>query len=249
MNRHLSIALALLCTSAFPLRAAIIWNGSPTGADDTPGRVFGNASTECPPPGSITPVRDDSEYAYVWRYSKPTAPTSYRCESRNIRVNGYAYKGFTKGKTFYIGWGSKLKKVDGGQYGDWVIFQWKSYGNGSTQNYPLLMTAVAGKVKLIYVNTSGAWQTIWEAKTDDNSWRDYVLGIHLSDNATTGWVELYVDGVQQEIGGRLRFPARTLDVSNEPKWGAYNRDQPGHEMEQLIANPRVATTLQDLVKP
>ncbi|WP_409280949.1 hypothetical protein [Pseudomonas defluvii] len=207
---------------------AVLWTGQPS--------VFGNLEVE--PPGSITYVFDETLKKNVWRYHKPADSRSYRCESRNIRVNGYAYK-WQKNKTYQIKWKSKITKIDS-NYGDFVIFQWKSYPNG-LQNYPILMTAVRDEVRFIYIDTAGKWHTLWTRKTLDGEWNSYCLTIHLSDEDQTGWIELKYNDVIQLIGGVEKFYGRTLDGSNEPKWGVYNRDNPAHEMEQYIGELEVST--------
>lgn len=198
-----------------------LWDGIPD--------VFGVLEDEYP--GTITYVYDDDLDGYVWRYNKPADQTVYRCESRNIKVNGKAYT-WIEGNVYKLCWKSKITKI-GSDYGDFVIFQWKSYPNGE-QNYPLLMTANDDYVKLIYVDTSGEWHTLWQQTTADGAWNQYELTIHLSSDVDSGWVELVYNGESQLLEGVTRFMGRTLDGSNEPKWGLYNRDNPEHSMEQFV---------------
>ncbi|MGV2811737.1 hypothetical protein [Enterobacter cancerogenus] len=198
-----------------------LWDGNPD--------VFGVLEDEYP--GTITYIYDDDLEDYVWRFNKPSDQTVYRCESRNIRVDGKAYK-WLEGNTYKLSWKSKITKIKS-DYGDFVIFQWKSYPNGE-QNYPLLMTANDDYVKLIYVDTSGEWHTLWQQTTVDGAWNQYELTIHLSSDVDSGWVELVYNGESQLLDGVTRFMGRTLDGSNEPKWGLYNRDNPGHAMEQFV---------------
>lgn len=223
-NAYLSGVEEPLCTDTVSFRVAHIvtklWS-SPPG-------VFGNLEVELP--GTITLSED------VWRYYKPSHATSYRCESRNIRVGGTPYK-WIKDKTYVIKWKSKITKIDS-SYGDFVIFQWKSYPSG-LQNYPFLMTAIRDEVRLMYVDTDGKWNTLWTKKTEDGEWNSYELTIHLSDREESGWIELKYNNEEQIIGGLNRFHGRTLDGANEPKWGVYNRDNPGHEMEQYVGELEV----------
>lgn len=207
-----------------------LWSSLPNPANE-----FGNLEFEAP--GSITYVVDEKLNKLAVRLWKPSHASSYRCECRNIRVNGSAYK-WLAGKTYHIKWKSKITKINGG-YGDFVIFQWKSYPNGK-QNYPLLMTAVNDEVRLIHCDASGKWTTLWVRKTKDNEWVDYDINLHLSDDESAGWLEFKCNGEPQNLAGVLRFHGRTLDGSNEPKWGVYNRDQPAHEIEQLVADISVS---------
>lgn len=205
---------------AYATSPALLWSDGP----------FGNLEVD--PPGTIT--YDENEK--VWRYYKPSHATSYRCESRNIRVGGSPYI-WVNNRTYIIKWKSKITKIDS-EYGDFVIFQWKSYPN-ELQNYPFLMTAENDEVRLTYVDTEGKWHRLWTKKTVDGEWNNYQLTIHLSDRDGSGWIQLQYNGGGQMVGGSSRFYGRTLDGTNEPKWGVYNRDRPGHEMEQYIGELKV----------
>ena len=213
-------------SNELPTSATRLWVGQPS--------VFGSLEVE--PNGSITYVYDRDLNRNVWRYFKPSDSVSYRCESRNIRVGAQAYK-WQKGRTYTLNRKSKLPKIDSA-YGDFVIFQWKSYPGG-LQNYPLLMTAVRDEVILRFVDRGEVWKTVWTTKTQDNVWNSYSLTLHLSDIDSEGWFSLNYNGVDQLLDGKSRYAGRTMDGANEPKWGVYNRDKPEHEMEQLVADLEV----------
>ncbi|WP_104024858.1 hypothetical protein [Vibrio hyugaensis] len=204
-----------------------IWNSEPN--------IFGNI--ECEYPGNISYELDLEKKKNVWRFYKPADDLSYRCETRNIRVDGLQYT-WQEDKTYFISWGSKITKIDDG-YGDWVIFQWKSYPNGQ-QNYPLLMTVSGSTVRLVYVEPiSQEWLTLWSTVIKNEEWSQYKLGLQLSRDPSQGWIEFYYNGEQQTLGSNAvtRYPARTLDDGeNEPKWGTYNRGFPESEMEQFVAD-------------
>lgn len=206
----------------------LLWEGKPGG--------FGNEEVD--PSGSITWVLDATLGKEVFRYFKPADPVSYRCESRNIRVGGYQYK-WQENTTYRLRWKSLLTKIDS-EFGDFVIFQWKSYPGGQ-QNYPILFTAVNGEVRFIYVDPENKWHTIWRQPTSDGAWNDYCLTLHLSGVDGQGWFEFEYNGVAQRFAnGESRFKGRTLDGANEPKWGVYNRDKPAHELEQFIGDLTVS---------
>ncbi|GFM71461.1 hypothetical protein PSCICL_24530 [Pseudomonas cichorii] len=205
----------------------VIWEGAPGG--------FGNLEVDAS--GSITWVPDASLGHEVFRYFKPADPTSYRCESRNIKIDGIRYQ-WQSNKTYRLRWKSRLTKIDS-VYGDFVIFQWKSYP-GTQQSYPVLFTAVRDEVRVIYVDPEGKWHTVWTHKTVDGEWNSYCLTLHLSEVDGQGWFELEYNGVAQLLAGKSRFEGRTLDGSTEPKWGVYNRDNPAHELEQFVGDMTVS---------
>lgn len=206
----------------------LLWEGKPGG--------FGNEEVD--PGGSITWVPDTTLKKEVFRYFKPSDPISYRCESRNIKVAGVRYK-WQENTTYRLRWKSRLTKIDSA-FGDFVIFQWKSYPGGQ-QNYPILFTAVGDEVRFIYVDPQGKWYKVWSQKTTDGAWNSYALTLHLSGVDGRGWFEFEYNGVAQRLtGGDIRYMGRTLEESNEPKWGVYNRDNPGHEMEQFVGDLSVS---------
>ncbi|CAI1965423.1 Uncharacterised protein [Serratia quinivorans] len=208
----------------------LLWKGKP--------HVF--QVLEDKPPTTITYIYNSALGKYVWRYNKPKDKKEYRCESRNIVVDGKGYK-WVENKTYKISWSFNVPEATS-EYGDFVIFQWKSYPNGK-QNYPFLITINKNKIILTYVSTGDdngkKWHRIWTHDIKDNEWNNAALTLHLSDDETVGWITWEYNGEMQKLDGKDKYPARTLDGSNEPKWGVYNRDKPEHAMEQLVGNLKV----------
>ena len=199
---------ALLAGSA---GASVIWVGDPSRGNG----VFGNMN--CDSPGSVTSV-NDATHGLVFKYNKPR--DSNRCENHGIKVNGARYV-FDPG-TYFLGWRSKLTSVANNN----ANFQWKSYGN-HTQNYPILLKMIGGKMSLMYrAPNEACCRTIWSRTIVENQWNDYVLGIRVSSSAATGHIEFWFNGVMQTLAnGTTRYPGRTLDDINEPKWGIYGQSE------------------------
>jgi len=197
--------LLLLAGSA---DAQLIWDGDASKGTS----VFGNLN--CDSPGSVTAVNDSTQ-GRVWRYSKPSG--SNRCENHGISVNGNRYV-FQNGNTYYLGWRSKLSSTVNNN----AFFQWKSYGN-HIQNFPVIIKMISGKATLMYrAPGEDCCRTLWSRSISANTWNHFVLGLHLSDSASSGWIEFWFNGSQQTLSnGSTRYFGRTLDDINEPKWGIY----------------------------
>ncbi|MCP2257486.1 Polysaccharide lyase [Streptoalloteichus tenebrarius] len=247
--RILSATVALLASLLFvaePASAQVLWEGDP--AKGT--RVFGNL--ECARPGSIVTARQDEGFV-AWRYTKKKAEAGQksvvRCETRGIRTDAGRFR-FRNNSTYYLGWSSKLSTTTAGDY---TIFQWKSYcdngapGNGA-QNYPVIMKIKEGHARLFFVGVGETWNLIWTGQVEPWKWYRFVVGIHTSNKLRGGWVEFYFNGEQQRLGkdGVLRYPGRTLDTYNEPKWGIYDRQRPELEAVHRIYRMKVGTTYNDV---
>lgn len=238
------IAVFYLCPRA---EAQLIWDGdaaNPIGKE----KIFLNAVSECPAPSSIT-VTDDAVRGKAWLFHKSAGEP--RCEARSIRTgpNHTPYV-FEQDKTYFIGWSFKLNDTHSNHH----PFQWKSYETGHQQNYPFLMNAKDGYLRLFYYGTpddiSGV---IWTKPIEPFKWYCVVLAIHTSNQSARGWAELWFEGqVQTFSNGLERFFGRTWDganrSANEPKWGAYNKHQPGvmDDVKNYISGLKIGTTYEDV---
>jgi len=228
-------AALLAATWTVPAQAATIWDGDASNGTS----VFGNAESECGD-GELSVESDDGSY---FRFEKSVG--TYRCEARGIDVEGERYA-FSENSTYWIGWDQNVGFTSEGSEGDWVSWQWKSYPNAD-QNYPLLMRIDNGRMHLTYVGPGQAWQTIWSAPVEAGQWHRIAIGIHTSSSASDGWVELIVDGERQTFtDGSTRVAGRTWDSANEPKWGAYDRDNIAYEIVNRVRDPRIGTTSADV---
>ncbi|MET7789569.1 hypothetical protein ABZS93_23575 [Streptomyces sp900116325] len=228
------LPLALTLVLASPAAASPLWNGDTSGGTG----VFG--TLDCDAPAHTGVVFDDEHgHGDVWKFDKPSG--SPRCEARNIRVGGSAYQ-FRNDSTYYLGWSSAVSTTTGA----FVTFQWKSYPNGS-QNYPVLMEVKNGDVRLFHVAPGGTWNLIWSAPVTVWLYNDFALGIHTSDTATGGWIELYFNGTRQTFSnGSTRYTGRTWDGDNEPKWGAYDSDDPASAEINYVDGLKAGTSYADV---
>jgi hypothetical protein len=188
--------------------AQLIWDGDASRGTG----IFGNLN--CVSPGSVTAVSDASQ-GRVWRYFKPSSTN--RCENHGISVGGRRYV-FQNNTTYYLGWRSKLSTTINNN----AFFQWKSYGN-HIQNYPVLLKMISGRATLMYrAPGEPCCRTLWSRAISANTWNHFALGLRLSSSASSGWIEFYFNGARQTLSnGSTRYPGRTLDDINEPKWGIY----------------------------
>ncbi len=224
--------LAALLLVGQPAQASVIWDGD--AALGSPSTVFG--IDNCDAPGSITAVTDPAR-GRVWRFDKPAG--SNRCEAHGFKVGGKMYR-FANGGTYYLGWSSKLSSLTDNN----ATFQWKSYGN-HIQNFPIVLKMVHGRFTMLQRQPESQTFYPWSRTIAAGSWNHIVLGIHTSDALTGGWVELYIDGEQQTFSnGAKRWPCRTWDSSNDPKWGVYGAE--GSAVTNFVDDLKVGTSLADV---
>ncbi|MFJ9179237.1 heparin lyase I family protein [Streptomyces sp. NPDC102360] len=228
-------AAGLLLLNTNSAQAAVLWDGDAASGTG----VFG--SVECDAPGSLT-TPEQSGHGAVFQYSKSVG--TYRCESRGISPDGSRYA-FANDKTYWLGWEQKFSVVPGSG-SDFVPWQWKSYPN-SSQNYPVLMTVGSGQLKLIYVGPGAGWKTVWSTPVSAGAWNRVALGIHTSTSESSGWVELYYNGTRQTFSdGSTRMTGRTWDSANEPKWGAYDRDNTTTKIVNTVDSLKVGSSYGDV---
>jgi hypothetical protein len=232
-------ATALLLVTP-PASAEIIWDGNPSKGTG----VFGNI--ECKKPRSIVAARQP-DGTVAWRYTKKKG--SIRCESRGVRTSGKRYV-FHNNRTYYLGWSSKFSTTTAGDY---TIFQWKSYGpNGGsgngTQNYPMIIKVKNNQARLFHVAEGEKWSLIWTDRVEPWNWYRFAVGINTSDTSAGGWVEFWFNGVKQRLGsqGVERYPGRTWDTFNEPKWGVYDRAHPDLDAVHRTFRMRIGTAHGDV---
>jgi len=197
----------------------------------TPGSTFrlggdGNCGT-----GTVSAVTDPQR-GRVWRFHKPSS--SNRCET-----HGLAKMTFTNNATYYIGWWFNLSDTGDNN----AVFQWKSYGH-HIQNFPVVIRMRGGQLELMQRQPGGKESYPWHGRIAANQWTHLVLAIHTSAETLGGWIEFYVNGAQQSLGGKPRFPCRTWDGENDPKVGVYGAR--GRTVTNLIDGPKVGTDYADV---
>jgi hypothetical protein len=226
-----AIGFSLVLLMASPASASVTWDGDASAGTG----VF--AGVECDDPGSITvAVREDR--GSIFKFNKPAGLR--RCEGRGISVNGSEYV-FANNNTYYLGWETATNTDDAA-----TIFQWKSYPN-STQNYPVLMKVEGGELRLFHITEDGTWILLWSQAITVDTWKHIALGIHTSESATGGWIELYYNGAKQTLSdGSTRYVGRTWDTLNKPKWGTYGAEIEDTAGINWIDSLKVGTTYEDV---
>jgi len=223
---------------AASVSASVIWDGNATlgmgvfKATGT-GNCVGEGSSQ------IT-TASDGTYGTVWRYHKPT--DSNRCENHGVKQGGTNVV-FSEGSTYYFGWRYKVTTAANNN----ANFQWKSYGTGHQQNFPVVIKNVDGEVKLMHTAPGGASTYIWSGPISANSWNTVVLAIYTSSSDTSGWIEFWWNGTKQTLlGGSQRYYGRTWDVGdhNCPKWGVYGGM--GTDMSNYVHALKAGTTYADV---
>jgi hypothetical protein len=230
---------AVLLALGAPARAELLWNGD---ASRPRNEVFKSTGStgNCGEPSSLEPA-DDPQRGTVWRYHKPSE--SGRCENHGIKVDGRSFV-FENDNTYYLGWWSKLTSTADNN----ANFQWKSYGDGHVQNFPLVLKMIDGQMTLMQRQPGGVETFLWRRTISANQWNHFVLGIHVSSATRGGWVELWFNGVKQTFTtGGQRFACRTLDSGehNCPKWGVYGGS--GQVMTNWIDGLKIGTTPEDVL--
>jgi hypothetical protein len=217
--------------------AQLIWDGDASKGTG----VFKTISSagNCGAPSSITPV-SDAQRGRVFRYNKPS--TSNRCENHGIRVGGSGYV-FQNNTTYYLGWWSKLTTTANNN----ANFQWKSYGDGHQQNFPIVLKMINGRMTLMQRQPGGVETFLWSRPISANTWNHFALGIRLSNAIRGGWIEFYFNGVRQTLTtGGTRFACRTFDSGNHncPKWGVYGGR--GRAMANFVDGLKVGRSFSDV---
>lgn len=189
----------------------------------------------------------DKDKGNVWLIDKPSDESNYRCETNGIKLNESpwsSYEDWNEGDIYDFSWSSKLPETnDNSEFGDYVIFQWKS-APPQTQNYPFLLRVLGNKIDLIHSNFEGKWLIIWSGVFEFEQWFDVKIRIRLSRDKDKGKLHFYYGGQRQDFicdqnGDKTQaineFTGRTLDDSaNYVKWGVYNRDMPGHALKHYV---------------
>jgi hypothetical protein len=234
--------LAAVClTPAVPAQASLIWDGDASRGTG----IFKLIGSNCSSPGSVT-AANDTTHGTVWRYNKPSG--SDRCESHGIKVNGNNYT-FQNGSTYYLGWRYRLSStVDNN-----AQFQWKVFPapGPAGLNWPLALKVVNGRAVMLNrkgIRTDGSYEVyeIWSAPIVANTWYHMVLAVKLSNMRDGGYVEIWLNGVQQTLlGGTTRWACRLYDNDHVcPKWGVYGAS--GDTVINYVDGLRIGTTFADV---
>jgi hypothetical protein len=173
------------------------------------------------PTGSSITAVPDGPYPSVWRFLKMAG------DARNEAFAWTGNKSPTIGQTYYLGWRFKVDNTINEQ----SLFQWKSFSPDAThpmiQNHPFMMKFFNGELHFTYYKPGDISQNLWSLVVPANQWNRVVVGIHVDDAEFGGWLQLWWNGVPQNLaGGGAQFPCRTFDSRGVmPKWGVYGANK------------------------
>lgn len=110
-----------------------------------------------------------------------------------------------------------------------------------TQNYPLVIKMINGKITLEHYSGGGAKTVLFSQSVSANTRYSNVLLIKVDRNAANGRVSYWFNG-SQKVNNRA---CKTFDgSSNEPKWGIYGAS--GSVVDSFVSNLKIGTAYSDV---
>jgi hypothetical protein len=231
IRKHLtcvaSLAAALALLTLNSAKAVVYWT-----ADTSRGTSVFALENIDEPGGTITVASDPlGQYGNVYKFYLPDEPSGFgkeRTESSGTETNGGEFlPAYNTG--YYIGWRAMWNPmpIDPG----WVaLMQMHGYGV-SGQGAPLVLRCVNGDGNIyLQANANGVDTNFWSMPFHTNVWQGFVEHVFLSTNPAVGYVEFWVNGVQQTfVNGQTRWYTPTWDnvdgswqdSYNKLKWGVY----------------------------
>jgi hypothetical protein len=209
----------LIYLSPLPGSAQVLWS-----ADTSRGTSVFEGLEEAP--GTISVAPDPlNQFGKVYKYDMTDTFTTgkERDESRGTKTPSGNFR-VAKGGTYYIGWRALWNPMPINQA--WVaLWQMHSYGPPG-EGAPLVLRILNGMPLIQMQNgVNGQNVNFWQGALHLGVWNTFVVAVHLETD-TTGWVELWYNGVQQTfINGQTRYNCPTWDILsgsyNLFKWGVY----------------------------
>jgi len=220
-------AAALAVLSCYPAKATLYWEANTANGTG----VFEGLNID-ETGGTVTVVSDPlGQFGNVYQYYLPDEPSGFgkeRTESDGTVQNGTTFRpAYNTG--YYIGWRAMWNPMPINP--GWVaLFQMHGYGV-SGQGAPLVLRAVNGDGNIyLQANANGYDTNFWSMPFKQNVWQGFVAHVFLSTNPSVGYVEFWVNGVQQTFNnGQTRWYTPTWDnvdgkwqdSYNKFKWGVY----------------------------
>jgi hypothetical protein len=189
----------------------------------------------CPgpsPPQGVTVVNSPAHpgYQYSSMFTVTDQSINPTCPSLgspgNPEANLISPPLFTPGQNLYIGFSTFFPTNFPTMCTPWVPACWmqvmEMYGSPFHGSSPVAVGVVGDK--LVLANNTG---TIWTSSqniTKGAAWEDIVIRVNLSTSATTGYIELWNNGVPQTfINGSTRFYEATMATG--VNWDGTHPDQ------------------------
>jgi hypothetical protein len=220
-------ALTVVTFTARPVHATIIWAGTPS-----------SGSASCTN-GTVGPFNDPT-YGNVYRFTiaETSSGTSERCE---IAV---ARRDLQVGMTVFAGWRSRVQTPISGSWNG--IYQAKCHGS-HVADQPLVISVKNGTLTVENHEDIGGNEVsrdVWRRPLPMNTWFSMMLKIHYSESRSTGYVQVWYNGVLQTLlNGTTIHHGQTWDGSeNNMHWGIYRADEINGTEIHYLSRPVIATT-------
>ncbi|MEV0373522.1 hypothetical protein AB0I10_27535 [Streptomyces sp. NPDC050636] len=106
----------------------------------------------------------------------------------------------------------------------------------------MLLKVEGGVLKLFHIEAGEKWTLKWSTPVATGTYKRIVLGIHTSDDASTGWVKAYYNGAEV-----TSFSGRTWDdLGNDTRWGTYGAEVTNKRVINWIDGLKVGTSYADV---
>jgi Ricin-type beta-trefoil lectin domain-like len=234
----LGLATILGILTCGPTRASVLWNGDAAGGTG----VFEGLET---PNGTIS-VASDSTLGKVFKIelnSDNADRSKERCEVRGC--NGFR---MAENGTYYLGWKSKFSPLPNDPTQWEHVFQIHGYGITGALAPLTLDTPGDGTITMTYQDPNGANHVIWSAPLVIGSYQNFVLHLHPTTDASTGWVEFWLNGAPQKFSnGSTRYSAALWNGGYIlTKWGIYRQGGVDGTGDHYLWRPRFGTSYNDV---
>jgi F5/8 type C domain-containing protein/polysaccharide lyase-like protein len=233
-------ACFLVLSMAAGAHAAVLWDGDASNGIG----VWGSIQV---PNGSVTVV-DDATYGKAFKIvCNDNGGTKARAEVarfKNFPLQDNA--------DYYIGWSSKWGPLPT-LSGKWqVLSQVHLDGPGSVGGPVPFGLSVPGDGQMHFnlQSPTGSSASMWNHSLPLNSWHRYVMHTKVGTSLSTGFCELWYDGVMQTLtNGQTRIPCAMDhdDAGYYWKWGVYRSGSGGPigQSVHYLARVRLASNLAD----
>jgi len=173
-----------------------------------------------------------------------TVSNSERCE-----FTGGGSGALQDGMTIYVGWRSRVQTPITSTWNG--IYQAKCHGT-HVADQPLVIGVKGGMLTLENHEDIGGAETsrdVWRTTLPGSgTWFTIVMKIRYSESRTTGYVQLWYNGVLQTLlNGQTIHYGQTWDGSeNNMHWGIYRRSSIDGTEIHYVYKPRIATTFAEV---
>ena len=247
--------LAVVSSLASPASASVLWEGATSrgtsvfeGLEMSPGRI-----------GVMGDPRGQYGDVYFMETWDNPDGTKARCETRGTRrPDGTNFRMAENGE-YWVGYRSMWDPMPT-RSGSWIAFM-QLKGAGTCHLSPPVGAGCAAVIRTLgdgklhmHLTCDGSY-VVWETPMPARgTWNSFVLHWRLARSTSTGWVELWYNGVQQRFNGArgngtMRQPAALWECEiQRMKWGVYRSGSlTGTGLARAhLWRPRIGTSYADV---